>query len=167
MITGLASGYRYGFNGKENDNEVKGEGGQQDYGLRIYDPRIGKFLSVDPLTKGYPSWSPYPFAMSSPISGIDLDGGEFLFYATKQVQENGNTKLTVTGGPITQRDPNLIVTAKLAILNSPGGSELAVRKDFKIPISSIGLKANFVNQNGEWVRVPDEYDLNDLPSPSD
>jgi len=28
-------GYRYGFNGKENDNEVKGEGNQQDYGLRI------------------------------------------------------------------------------------------------------------------------------------
>jgi hypothetical protein len=32
------SGYRYGFNGKENDNEVKGEGNQQDYGMRIYDP---------------------------------------------------------------------------------------------------------------------------------
>src|SRR5690606_4468651 len=38
--------YRYGFNGKENDNEVKGEGNQQDYGMRIYDPRLGKFLSV-------------------------------------------------------------------------------------------------------------------------
>jgi RHS repeat-associated protein len=72
------SKYRYGFNGKENDNDVKGvEGGQQDYGLRIYDPRIGKFLSVDPLTAGYPSWSPYPFAMNRPIDGIDLDGGEW------------------------------------------------------------------------------------------
>jgi hypothetical protein len=30
--------YRYGFNGKENDNEVKGSGNQIDYGLRIYDP---------------------------------------------------------------------------------------------------------------------------------
>ena len=29
------SNYRYGFNGKENDNEIKGEGNQQDYGLRI------------------------------------------------------------------------------------------------------------------------------------
>jgi len=36
--------YRYGFNGKENDNEVKGvTGSQQDYGMRIYDPRLGKF----------------------------------------------------------------------------------------------------------------------------
>ena len=37
-----SGGYRYGFNGKENDNEVKGEGNQQDYGLRIYDPRLGR-----------------------------------------------------------------------------------------------------------------------------
>src|ERR1051325_279971 len=47
-------GYRYGFNGKENDDEVKGEGNEQNYGMRIYDPRLGKFLSVDPLTKSYP-----------------------------------------------------------------------------------------------------------------
>jgi hypothetical protein len=41
-------GYRYGFNGKENDNEVKGERNQPDYGMRVYVPRLGKFLSVDP-----------------------------------------------------------------------------------------------------------------------
>jgi RHS repeat-associated protein len=45
----LNGGYRYGFNGKGNDNEVKGIGNQQDYGMRIYDPRLGRFLSVDPL----------------------------------------------------------------------------------------------------------------------
>lgn len=54
--------YRYGFNGKENDNEVKGTGNGQDYGMRIYDTRLGKFLSVDPLTKSYPFYSPYQFA---------------------------------------------------------------------------------------------------------
>ncbi len=35
-------------------------------------------MSVDPLTKDYPSRSPYPFAMNRPIDGIDLDGLEFL-----------------------------------------------------------------------------------------
>jgi hypothetical protein len=53
------------------------DGSQQDYGMRVYDPRIGKFLSVDPLTPDYPSWSPYPFAMNRPIDGIDLDGLEW------------------------------------------------------------------------------------------
>ncbi len=68
--------YKYGFNGKENDNEVKGEGNQQDYGMRIYDPRLGKFLSVDPLTNDYPWYTPYQFAGNKPIESIDLDGAE-------------------------------------------------------------------------------------------
>lgn len=69
--------YRYGFNGKENDNETVGTGqGTQDYGLRIYNPALGKFLSVDPLAKEYPWNSTYSFAEGSPIANIDLDGAE-------------------------------------------------------------------------------------------
>lgn len=75
-FTQANSSYRYGFNGKENDNEVKGEGNQQDYGMRIYDPRLVKFLSVDPLTKTFPFYTPYQFSGNSPIKFIDLDGGE-------------------------------------------------------------------------------------------
>ena len=66
------STYRYGFNGMENDNKVKGEGGQQDYGFRIYDSRLGRFLSVDPLTKSFPWYTPYQFAGNKPIACIDL-----------------------------------------------------------------------------------------------
>ena len=72
-----SGGYRYGFNGKENDNDVKGEGNQQDYGMRIYDPRLGRFLSVDPLQVEYPELTPYQFASNSPIDGVDLDGLEY------------------------------------------------------------------------------------------
>ncbi|MGD9492616.1 MAG: RHS repeat domain-containing protein [Bacteroidales bacterium] len=73
--------YRFGFNGKENDNEVKGIGNQQDYGMRIYDPRIARFLSADPLIvqgQQYPWYSPYQFAGNKPIQFIDLDGLEEL-----------------------------------------------------------------------------------------
>jgi len=73
---GTAGRYRYGFNGKENDNEVKGVGNQQDYGMRIYDPRLGKFLSIDPATKNFPNLTPYQFASNTPIQAIDLDGLE-------------------------------------------------------------------------------------------
>jgi RHS repeat-associated protein len=72
--------YRYGFNGKENDNEVKGTGNQQDYGLRIYDPRLGRFLSVDPLFRDFAWNSTYAFAEDSPIENLDLDGGEKRTY---------------------------------------------------------------------------------------
>jgi RHS repeat-associated protein len=74
--------YRYGFNGKENDNEVKGVGNQIDYGMRVYDPRIGKFLSVDPLAKKYPGLTPYQFSSNRPIDGIDQDGGEWKKVST-------------------------------------------------------------------------------------
>jgi RHS repeat-associated protein len=69
------SGYRYGFNGKEMDKETSPTT-TYDYGFRIYSPALGKFLSVDPLTKSYPWFSPYQFAGNSPILNIDLDGLE-------------------------------------------------------------------------------------------
>ncbi|MBL7801496.1 MAG: RHS repeat-associated core domain-containing protein [Chitinophagales bacterium] len=71
-----STAYKYGFNGKEKDDEVSGTGNQYDYGFRIYNPRIGKFLSVDPLTKAYPWYTPYQFAGNKPIWAIDLDGLE-------------------------------------------------------------------------------------------
>ena len=74
--------YRYGFNGKEKDDEIKGEGLQYDYGFRIYDPRIGKFLSKDPLMKTYPFYTPYQFAGNSPIIAVDLDGLELKISTT-------------------------------------------------------------------------------------
>jgi len=74
-----STAYRYGFNGKENDNEVKGEGDQQDYGFRIYDPRLARFLSVDPLVREYPELTPYQFASNTPIWAIDLDGLEAYY----------------------------------------------------------------------------------------
>ena len=71
-----AGSYRYGFNGKENDNDVKGLGNQFDYGFRIYDSRVGRFLSVDPLFKGFPWYTPYQYAGNRPTKSIDLDGLE-------------------------------------------------------------------------------------------
>jgi len=68
--------YRFGFNGKENDNDVKGLGNQQDYGMRIYDPRLGRFLSVDPLENEYPDLTPFQFSSNGPIENVDVDGLE-------------------------------------------------------------------------------------------
>jgi RHS repeat-associated protein len=73
-------GYRYGFNGKENDNEISGTGNSQDYGLRMYDPRLARFKSVDPLAKNFPWNSTYAFAEGNPIENIDLDGAEKYNY---------------------------------------------------------------------------------------
>jgi RHS repeat-associated protein len=92
----FSTGYRFGFNGKESDNEISGNGNQYDYGFRIYNPRIAKFLSVDPLTKEYPELTPYQFASNSPISGIDLDGLEYLYAHEARIEAvSGQVKLKV------------------------------------------------------------------------
>ncbi|SFX85766.1 RHS repeat domain-containing protein [Cytophaga hutchinsonii] len=70
--------YKFGYNGKPMDNEWNGDGAMYDYGFRIYDPRICKFLSVDPLSPSYPELTPYQFASNTPINSIDLDGLERL-----------------------------------------------------------------------------------------
>jgi RHS repeat-associated protein len=66
--------YRWGFNGKENDNEVKGAGNSLDFGARIYDSRLGKWLSVDALTGLAVDWTPYRFGFNNPILFMDKDG---------------------------------------------------------------------------------------------
>jgi RHS repeat-associated protein len=91
--------YSYGFNGKENDNEVVGTGsGTQDYGLRIYNPALGRFLSLDPLSKNFPWMSPYHFAGNTPIQAIDLEGAEILNKVFVMVDEQGTTYLTNPNG---------------------------------------------------------------------
>ena len=88
------STYRYGFNGKEKDSD--GEFGltHYDYGFRIYNPALGKFLSVDPLTREFPEWTPYQFAGNNPIWAIDLDGAEPLRKTTSEPKEEPTFKFT-------------------------------------------------------------------------
>ncbi len=87
-------GYRFGFNGKEQDNEVSGSGNSYDYGFRIYNPRLGKFLSLDPLFKSYPWYTPYQFAGNIPIASMDLDGlEEYIFHMETYKNSKGETKL--------------------------------------------------------------------------
>jgi len=68
--------YRFGFQGQEKDDEIKGGGNSLSFRFRIYDPRLGRFLSVDPLTASYPWYTPYQFAGNTPIYAIDIEGAE-------------------------------------------------------------------------------------------
>ncbi|MGQ0827324.1 MAG: RHS repeat-associated core domain-containing protein [Bacteroidota bacterium] len=88
------SGYRYNFNGKESDIEiVVTSGGTQDYGQRIYNPGLGRFLSVDPISHTYPELTPYQFASNTPIWAVDLDGLEARIYT--DLSGVGHTFLSV------------------------------------------------------------------------
>jgi RHS repeat-associated protein len=88
-----ADGYRYGFNSMEKDDELKGSGNSYDFGARIYDPRVGRWLAVDPKTDYQPGWSTYKAFLCNPIVYIDPSGEyEFLTYAITD-QRTGKTQL--------------------------------------------------------------------------
>lgn len=162
--------YRYGFNGKEKDKDIS-EGGQ-DYGLRIYDARVAKFLSVDPLAPDYPELTPYQFASNSPIVGIDLDGGEFKYYATTWREdpviihtnssdiltwEYTRLQLSVKTGEI---DNNLV--SKAIFVN---GRQTNIV--FKFSMSDLGYSAKVVNIGGINRVLPNDIDEDDLPGDDD
>ncbi len=66
--------YRYGIQGKEKDNDIKGSGNSYNFGARILDPRVGRWLSTDPISDKYPSLSPYNYCANNPIMFVDPDG---------------------------------------------------------------------------------------------
>lgn len=66
------------FGGKEQDGEIKGTGNSYDYGARMYDPRLGRWLSVDPLQIKYADLTPYHFCDNSPIRIKDDDGRDII-----------------------------------------------------------------------------------------
>ncbi len=69
--------YRYGFQGQEKDDEIKGHPGSSiNYKFRMHDPRVGRFFAVDPLTSKYPYYSPYQFSGNKLIHKIELEGLE-------------------------------------------------------------------------------------------
>jgi len=118
------NGYRYGFNGKENDPETS----TQDYGLRIYDGRVAKFLSVDPIAKEYPWNSTYAFSENTPIQAIDLEGKEkyvvIRWYENNKLQSTTMIKVPVAKRNIDYKDKGVLYIevdgspASLNLINS-------------------------------------------------
>jgi RHS repeat-associated protein len=71
--------YRYGFQGQEKDDEIKGEGLSINYKYRMHDPRLGRFFAVDPIARSYPYNSPYAFSENRLIDGIEWEGLEVVY----------------------------------------------------------------------------------------
>ena len=141
--------YRYGFNGKENDNEVKGEGNQQDYGFRIYDPRAVRFLSVDPITKKYPELTPYQFASNRPIDGVDLDGLEYV----KRIHT-----VNAQGQVLSTKDI-VYYTKSEQEIKAMGGTPAGRCNSAAYGPEGKGIKHEYYLENGAKSNIKDVWDL--------
>ena len=74
-VTGKA--YRFGAHRPAKNDELHGASGTSyNYLQHIHDPRVGRFLSIDPLTRKYPYWAPYAFSGNRVIDAAELEGLE-------------------------------------------------------------------------------------------
>jgi len=150
--------YRFGFQGQEQDNELKGEGNSFNYKYRMHDPRIGRFLSIDPLAPDFPWNSPYVFSENRVIDHIELEGREiwkkeWWHGYGKAIYDNGKATVDLVVDVVnTAAHSNVLeiqtgsfllkteTAQKLgtAIKENPGGTAKAVFNNFSELSSSIG-----------------------------
>ena len=110
--------------------------------MRIYDPRLGKFLSVDPITKDYPELTPYQFASNTPIWAIDIDGLEAGLYGPGVTLSTAE-KMAATENPI------------VTWWNSPASNRSKQGLAYQINYSQNGVNLDYTSfdgmTNGEWL----------------
>ncbi|HMG66708.1 MAG TPA: RHS repeat-associated core domain-containing protein [Chitinophagaceae bacterium] len=74
---------RIKYNGKEAQSKEFSDGSGidwDDYGARMYDPKIGRFNTVDPHADLYASLTPYNYVLNNPINLMDPSGMDAEFH---------------------------------------------------------------------------------------
>ncbi len=134
-------GYRYGYSGKEKDNEIKGNGNILDFGARIYDNRLGRWLSTDPLQSQYPDVSPYSYCYNNPIHFTD-ENGKWVRDQNGNVIVTIDKKMTIERGgvyAIGNASTQYVIQGNWGYIMSNNGTKVEVF----VPTSNTVTKATF------------------------
>ena len=83
---------RHGFTGHEKESDLAEGIYTTEY--RLYDARVGRWLSVDPLFEKYVDMSPYNYCMLNPVMMVDPDGrapweNQNIRHAKKHAENTG------------------------------------------------------------------------------
>ncbi|MDH5379282.1 MAG: hypothetical protein OEW75_00415 [Cyclobacteriaceae bacterium] len=115
----------YLYNGKEMQDEL--DLGWMDYGARMYDASIGRFMVQDVMADAFFDYSPYSYTANNPLLFVDPTGNYFVIWYE---DEDGNQKsFRFDGSNGADAPDNDYVVSFLATyhynVNNGGGDALA------------------------------------------
>ena len=148
------SGYRYGFNGKENDKDINE--GALDFGARIYDARISRFLSVDKFTGKTAFYSPYIFAGNKPIAAIDYNGDVEIIITYHKTDRNGKLSTTTATYIIETVEDIRGITRDAYKLDVYEKEVLMTQTNGNSTVSWYGWQTSSITQDKESGKTPEE-----------
>jgi RHS repeat-associated protein len=128
------SANNFGVDGKER-------GSWLDFGARMYDPTIARWMSVDPLSELSRRWSPYTFVYNNPMVFVDPDG-MFGDYYTEQGKYLGSDG--IDDQKVYTADKATTTTTKDAKGNETTTTTFDNSKE-------IGKVSDFVDMNGKTI----------------
>ncbi len=126
--------YRYGFQGQEKDDEIKGAGNSINYKYRMHDPRLGRFFSTDPIGNSFPWNSPYAFSENQVIDAIELEGLERMRISSKRARKDQEPFLRKAEATEMQRN---VVTGMSSIQHPVAASQVGLVKYGSTNMSSV------------------------------
>jgi RHS repeat-associated protein len=179
--TNIVEEYRFGFQGQLKDNEWTGtEGSHLAFKYRVHDARIGRFLSVDPLTAKYPHNSPYAFSENRVIDKVEFEGLEQanppVGWSVKREKQQAETYRDIQEAydELTPRQKNAIegplevvagvagVAGSIAYMAGTGGVGTFVGGFLAFNVSIVGFKNGLAKTFAAIEGEEQEYASNQL-----
>ncbi|WP_262509560.1 RHS repeat domain-containing protein [Tenacibaculum finnmarkense] len=140
---GNASAQKFGFGGKELQDELNLD--WYDVSARNYDPALGRWMNLDPLSEDMRRHSPYNFAFNNPVYFIDPDGmipgpGDWL-------RRKANQVVSAVTREVSRRVNKTVKNVKAGIVSKVKSTVKSIKKVFYDSDEGInGISKNGTNQ---------------------